>query len=312
MLRIFVSNKIESFSYEHKSGSLEFGREAKAGAPRIVLRDQYVSKTHLRIEELPEGAIQVRNLSQSALVILADGTLIDMGASGKIALPTQITIGESVIEVLAGEESEIDPSSLLTIRQPVNRTTSPAPLYLDRLGGAPSAEQLTRWFESVISVQRATAGSPNFYQEIAQAVVDLIGLDYALVLLKKGDDWAVVSRYATPDAPPLGFSRTVLNRVLTEKQTFYQARGLMNSAQSLKGVATVVASPVLDPRGEHVLGAVYAAKGHRGPLGSDEIKPLHAQLVQVLAAAAGAGIARLESETEAARRLVQFEQFFSS
>jgi adenylate cyclase len=163
----------------------------------------------------------------------------------------------------------------------------------------------------VIRVQRATAGSPNFYNEIAQAVVDLVGLDYALVMLRKGDDWEVVSRYATPDAPPMEFSRTVLNRVLAEKQTFYQAKGLMNTAQSLKGVTTVVASPVLDPEGENVVGAVYAAKARRGQLGSDELKPLHAQLVQVLAAAAGAGIARLESETQAARRLVQFEQFFS-
>ena len=77
----------------------------------------------------------------------------------------------------------------------------------------------------MIRVQRAAASSPNFYDEIAQAVVELIGLDYALVLLRKEDDWEVVSRYATPDAPRMEFSRTVLNRVCTEKQTFYQATG---------------------------------------------------------------------------------------
>ena len=85
----------------------------------------------------------------------------------------------------------------------------------------------------------------------------------------------------------------------------------MNTAQSLTGLTTVVASPVLDPEGEKVLGAVYGAKARRDALGASELKPLHAQLVQVLAAAAGAGIARMKSETEAARRLVQFEQFFS-
>ena len=68
---------------------------------------------------------------------------------------------------------------------------------------------------------------------------------------------------------------------------------------------------MLDPEGERVLGAVYGAKVRHDALGKDELKPLHAQLVQVLAAAAGAGIARMKSETEAARRLVQFEQFFS-
>jgi adenylate cyclase len=107
------------------------------------------------------------------------------------------------------------------------------------------------------------------------------------------------------------YSRTVLNRVVTEKRTFYQGSTLLNSAKSLSGVSTVVASPVLDSDGDEVLGAVYGAKVRRNPLGGDDLKPLHAQLVQVLAAAAGAGIARMQSEKEAARRHVQFEQFFS-
>jgi adenylate cyclase len=182
---------------------------------------------------------------------------------------------------------------------------------LDPFGGAPSPEQLARWLESVVSVQRAAAGSPNFYSEIAQAVVDLIGLDYALILLRKQGDWEIVARAAGPDAPRMEYSRTVLGRVLAEKQTFFQGSELANTARSLSGVSTVVASPVLDPDGDEVVGAVYGAKARRSPLGGDDLKPLHAQLVQVLAAAAGAGMARMESEQEAARRHVQFEQFFS-
>ncbi len=42
------------------------------------------------------------------------------------------------------------------------------------------------------------------------------------------------------------------------------------------------------------------------------IQPLEAQLVQLLAAAVGAGLTRQQKEAEAARSRVQFEQFFSS
>jgi adenylate cyclase len=44
---------------------------------------------------------------------------------------------------------------------------------------------------------------------------------------------------------------------------------------------------------------------------SPEISPLEAQIVQVLAAAVGAGLARQEQQAEAMRAQVQFEQFFS-
>jgi adenylate cyclase len=55
---------------------------------------------------------------------------------------------------------------------------------------------------------------------------------------------------------------------------------------------------------------VYGAR--RGAGRSPEISPLEAQLTQVLAAAVAAGLARQASEAQAARRRVQFEQFFTS
>jgi len=312
MLHIFVSNRKDTRRIEHTEGPLEFGRVRVTGCtPRVVLNDPYVSSSHLRVEERPDGKVQLTNLSMRSPVLLADGTEIGIGGSGTLALPARLTIGESLIEIQSGEQAPIDVSSLMSIAQPVGRSTAMKPLVLEPLGGAARPEELTRWFESVIHVQKAAAGSPNFYHEIAQAVVELIGLDYALVLLRRGDGWEVVARHAQPDAPRLEFSQTVLSLVCTEKRTFYQALGPASAVQSLTGITTVVASPVLDAEGEKVLGAVYGAKARCDPLGGNELKPLHAQLVQVLAAAAAAGIARMKSETEAARRLVQFEQFFS-
>jgi adenylate cyclase len=77
------------------------------------------------------------------------------------------------------------------------------------------------------------------------------------------------------------------------------------------GIEAVVVSPIIDPHGD-VVGAVYGQRyrnlGAEGPA----IQPLEAQLVQLLAAAVGAGLARQHQEAEAARSRVQFEQFFSS
>ena len=52
------------------------------------------------------------------------------------------------------------------------------------LGKAPSPEKLMEWFETFIAVQRAAAGSPEFYQQTAEAVVKLVGLDRGMVILR--------------------------------------------------------------------------------------------------------------------------------
>src|SRR5690606_38192832 len=79
---------------------------------------------------------------------------------------------------------------------------------------------------------------------------------------------------------------------------------------SLQGVEAAVASPILD-HNDNVVGAVYGIRLIAEAGQRPGIRPIEAQLVQVLAAATGAGLARLEREAEAARARVQFEQFFS-
>ena len=311
MLRIFVSNKKDSLTIDHPAGALEFGRVPRPGTSRVVLSDPYVSSSHLRVEELPGNQIKFTNLSQSSPVVLADGSRIEIGGSLQLALPARMTIGESLIEIQAGMDETFDTGALETVAQPLSQSSAARLRLMESITGSPSPEQLTQWFESFIAIQRAAAGSANFYHEISQAVVELIGLEYALFLLRKGEDWEIISGYARDNSPRMEFSRSVLGRVLAEKQTFYQVSSLTNHAQSLAGVMSVVASPIFDSEGKRIIGALYAAKGNSGRAGSEDLRPLHAQLVQVLAAAAGSGMARMESETQAARRLVQFEQFFS-
>ncbi len=64
------------------------------------------------------------------------------------------------------------------------------------------AERMAQTFEAVISVQRAVPGSPEFYRQTAQAVVDLAGLDRGLILLQQGPSWEVAGRAG--DAEALG------------------------------------------------------------------------------------------------------------
>ena len=75
---------------------------------------------------------------------------------------------------------------------------------------------------------------------------------------------------------------------------------MSSSAHSLRGVESVVASPVFDDQGE-VIGAAYGSRKTRGAVKGPGIRPLEAQVVQLLAAVVTTGLARIEREAEAAR-----------
>lgn len=184
---------------------------------------------------------------------------------------------------------------------------------LSSLGDSPSPEKLASWFETVIEVQRSAASSAEFYQHTAKAVVELIGLDVGLVLLLKGNNWDIVGRHATNRGEDMSFSRTTLKFVVEERRTFYHGFGDDSkvASRSLQDAKAVVASPIFDENNDKVVGVVYGSASLFGFGRSAEIRPLEAQVVQVLAAAVGVGMARMVREAEASRRRVQFEQFFS-
>jgi adenylate cyclase len=314
MLYIYVSSKDERRQLEHASGPIDFGRgPQREGIRRCGISDVFVSPDHLRLEENAEGRIKVWNLSGSSPIVLADDSLISPGLSREYDLPIRLKIGETWITIKPADHDQISRDVLATITQPVRASNvSDISRNILNLGTSPNPQTLAEWFETVIAVQRAAAGSPEFYLQTAQALVNLVNLDCGLVLLRRGDAWEPVAREPNEAGHGREFSHTILKHVVDERRTFYQTpASLFTMTQSLAGVEAVVASPIFDSRDE-VIGALYGSRRLRyKDLSGRGIGPLEAQLVQLLASAVGAGLARLEKESEATRLRVQFEQFFS-
>jgi signal transduction histidine kinase len=170
-------------------------------------------------------------------------------------------------------------------------------MALDLLKQTTSLENMTQWFEAVISVLRAVPGSPEFYNQAAQAMVDLIGLDRGLVMLKHGDAWKVVARaFQGEGGSGREFSHTILRFVATEKRTFFQPAGKMPAqAESLAGIQAVVASPIFDEQ-ENVVGVIYGSRTRTARV--RDIGTLEAQMVQLLASVVGVGLMRLAQQAE--------------
>jgi signal transduction histidine kinase len=305
MIRFTIINERERQQLEHHAGPIEFGRGPKRGDTfRCVVQDPYVSKDHVRVEELANGQIAVENLSAKQPILLPGNHAVGPGNRREMPLPIRLTVGDTTIDIDLGVTDSVQRDSLQTLAAPVRprrmREAPPASIIgsLEAFaGGAPNIEVIIHWVEAVISVLRAAPGSPEFYNQAAQAMVDLIELDRGLVLLRHGDAWKVVARAFRGEGPPgREFSHTILRFVIDEKRTFFQPAGKVSGqSESLVGVQAVVASPIFDDE-ENVVGVVYGSRGRTAR--SRDIGPLEGQMVQLLATVVGVGLLRVKQEEE--------------
>jgi adenylate cyclase len=304
MLHVRVVNDRQNRQFEHPAGALEFGRGPRREAPRVVIEDGFVSRDHLQVQEEPASRLRVTNLSQRQPLELPDGTRLAHGLSHVLDLPVRLMLGNTVIDLEAPPREAFDKDSFQTLNRPARGAELQT---LHSLGAAPTAEQIAHWLGTVLNLQRSPAGSREFYNETAGALVELIGLDLGMVLLHNQGKWEVAGHHATSDQVTSHYSRTLLGHVVAQRRTFYQdLKNVKLQAESLRNTSAIVASPVFGVNDE-VAGVLYGARLLRAVNGGG-IRPLEAQLVQLLAAAVGANLVR----TVAVRTRVQFEQFFSA
>ena len=325
MLRITVENSQQNEEFILPNGKrAELGRlvTAAEGVLDVWLKDSTCSRNQLRLTEQSGGEILIENLSANVSIQRTSGA--DIAPLGKTTLICPLTVSAgattvTVSRVAAPAENSLSQvgsttPSLHAVKGQVNPT-----LFWSSESTRPdvelSQENLLDWFAALIAVQRSAAGSMDFYREIADAAVDLVGLDYGLVLLVRDGSWSCVAANGI-DEVAATWSETVVQQTIQERRTFYGPLDDLGPIQSLAALDAVVAAPILRVD-ESVVGVIYGARqlppGHLsgGSQRETGVSELQAQLVQLLAASAATGLARAENEAEAARIRGQFEDFCS-
>jgi adenylate cyclase len=322
------------------AGPVELGRQ-NTGEPepyyhrngprgwRVViagLEEDTVSRRHALLEPLSDASVRLTNLSGKQPVRLADGREVRPGASCDVTLPAAFAVGARTVRVRACSTTP----SLQTLSEATrppgqqrSRVAAPAITSLVLTPGVgPDVESLVRWLQTTLEVFQCAAGSSDFFGKAAQAVVDLVGLDTGVVLLRSRDKWEVaalrrsrgeVTENTLSEWQP---SRQVLNRVCTEKRTMWQVPEQPTSpTSSLAGLLAVVSAPILDLQG-NVIGALYGER--RTTLmeqvrmaASGPISKPQAMLVELLATGVASGLTRIEQEKAALGARVMLEQFFT-
>ena len=292
-----------------------YAEESLPGRRRVVIagrEERTVSRRHALVQPLPGGGARLINLSDVQPIGLPGGRELEPRGWCELSLPAALLVGVKVVRVEGGPP---EPPLQGLEQSPLTPSSRPAPAPPPASLALPDAEAVVRWLEATVAVLHGAAGPDDLFAQAAQAVVDLAGLDTGRVLLVEGEVWREVANRVRPrgrERAPLPPSRRVLGEVRRQKRTLWEVpEAPADPAASLAGVTAVVAAPILDPGGE-VVGVLYgdrrqtAAPGQQRP-----ISRLEALLVELLAVAVAAGLARRRHEEAAQAARVRFEQFFT-
>jgi len=184
---------------------------------------------------------------------------------------------------------------------------------LAQLNLSASSSAVRTRLASLIEVLQSAAGAEDFLERASRSVVELIGLDSALVLLLRDGQWrCVAEHHQSPSvANSSGFaSRRLLQRMQEERRTvFSDGMGVLSGDYSQTGVLAVVCAPICDKSGQ-IIGALYGDR--QSPIHSPlPIGPEEATFAEALAHTIAVGLQRQSQEKEALEQRVRFDQFFS-
>nr|MCS5631300.1 hypothetical protein [Pirellulaceae bacterium] len=169
MYKILITNS-EQVEEGVLSESMTLGRIApEDNSEHIIIKDRYVSRQQMRLTVCDEG-IHVSNIG-SAEAKLQSGLVISKGDTAIVKVPFSIGLGQTTIKLGMNIALPEGNRNVATISAPVLgvRTENQATVMLS--GTTPEGATIANWLESILSVQQSAAGSPEFYQETADAVV---------------------------------------------------------------------------------------------------------------------------------------------
>ncbi len=314
--------------------SVEVGRQRTSSEPspfalyehpqdgwRLIVgstQETSIPRRWFRLTQQADGAFEIHNLHASYPVTLADGTSIAAGRKLAVGREPLVNVaGGRVMRVLTPQDDEEEAQQFRSLRRSVDdsdRASSMAPLMTLRTLVQPGAaeagaESFVNLLRQALRVVREAAGSDAFFQTALDAARSIVGLDRAVILLTD-DQGNWITRSQSPvDVVATAFpeiSDTLLQRVSDERCTqIYDADKCQLPDSSLAIVNCAVAAPVLDHQ-DNIVAVLYGDRSLDVSLPNDVgISDVEATLVEVLAGAVAAGIAR-QGEEQSRARLAEF------
>jgi adenylate cyclase len=312
MLEIALHNPRQHRQFHHSDGPLTLARADSDPALWVTVDPALVEQvdTLLEIISNEEGIA----LAATDCKIEWQGESERAWTDGKhLPIPAQFVIGDTRFEINESTAEQFRsrrPFEKLH-RDAHGRYESKSVSIPGQATTGPSPTTLSKWFAALGTLNRWTNSLQELYVQAARAAVDAIGLDGAIIVRRRDNEWEIAASHLPHPELGIHCDTAVLDQLLENPETLFQ-RSEDNSQSEIRNpkfptAPTVVISPIRSSAGT-LAGAVYGYRSVRDGNGRRGIRYLEAHLIELLANAVTDGMSRLGHEAESERRRVLLEQ----
>lgn len=242
---------------------------------------------------------------------------IECGPAGPTcrSVPARFVVGDTRFEITLSQAGRSQPTRKLEkLHDDQNRTAARFRSSQPPPTSGPAPATLSKWFTALGTLNRRTNSLQELYVQAATAAVEAIGLDGAMVVRRRDDQWEIAASHLPHPELGIHCDIAVLDELLESPETLFQRT---NEESALAGAEptlsqqvsepAVVVSPIRNAAGQ-LRGAVYGYRSVRPGNSRRGIRYLEAHLIELLAVAVGEGMSRLEHEAESERRQLLLEK----
>lgn len=306
MLAVTALNSEQHLAQTFLDSPVIIGAEDQFGVNGICISDPLVEASQCEIRWYRDDGkltAQLTNLGRS--IAMDSGPRVHSGVSIELDLPVTFHSGDTTIQIF-------DP--LAQWEQDASLTSKPISQFnlvdIVDLKHSPAPTTLASWFDALGQLQATRAGSHEFFKKAARACFCPGGLDGAMVLQPTSENWEIVASHICYPEHGFGFRRELLDSAVEQRAViFHDAQKLDNADYGREGHSIIVC-PIFDVK-HQCIAALYGFRSLNRRNNRRGIRPLEACFVEVITQSLSTGLARLESDANAAKARVLLEQAFS-
>jgi adenylate cyclase len=253
------------------------------------------------------GTVVIDCRGSDAGIQLACGSSFSCGVPIELTLPSVFQLGETWIEVRPESSSDALKLQPLHVTRDGKLARSPSTTH----SRGPDADTVAKWLAAAGQLHRHAASSPTFFDTAAQIALESTGLDAAIVVTRTGDAWQIAGSAVPHPEHGVAFDAAAIE--LAEKQPVVWRRPprvVVSAVDVHAKDESIVVAPVRSDAGE-VIAVVYGVRHGQGDNRRRGIRTLEARVIELIADAVAAGMARRHQEIESARQRVLLDQAFS-
>jgi class 3 adenylate cyclase len=247
----------------------------------------------------------------------------------QLEVPARFSIGDTQFEVFHAEQLGPPARPLQKLRAaPATGVENPLKdQFAKQAVEGPSPATLSRWFAALGTLHHWATSLQELYTHAARCAVDAVGLDGAIVLRRRDDEWEIAASHLPHPELGIHCDLRALDELLKSPETMFhgnEGQGSSVENQEPEEAAThqvlatklsaidlsepaVIVSPLCGADGR-LLGAIYGYRSVRAGNARRGIRYLEANMIELLAGAVSEGMARLQRESEVDRHRALVEK----